>query len=111
MRPGARKFLAVLILLLTVFGWFVVIEGIPTFSRPLKDQIPRGLDIEGGVYVVLEAQNVDGLSEEELKDAMERTQSVIKNRVDAMGLTNPNVSIEGTDRIRVELPGMENACQ
>ena len=109
MRPGARKFLAVLILLLTVFGWFVVIEGIPTFSRPLKDQIPRGLDIEGGVYVVLEAQNVDGLSEEELKDAMERTQSVIKNRVDAMGLTKPNVSIEGTDRIRVELPGMENA--
>jgi SecD/SecF fusion protein len=26
-----------------------------------------------------------------------------------MGLTNPNVSLEGTDRIRVELPGVENA--
>ena len=109
MRPATRKVLALLVVLLTVFGWYVSVWGLPGHMDPLVNKIPRGLDIDGGVYVVLEAQDTEGLSDEELRDRMERAQTVIKNRVDGMGLTNPNVSIEGGNRIRVELPGVENA--
>lgn len=76
---------------------------------PVKDKIQLGLDIKGGVYVVLEAQDTEKLSETERKDLMDRTQAVIEKRVDAMGLTNPNVAIEGGNRIRIELPGAEDA--
>ncbi len=74
---------------------------------PLKDKIKLGLDIKGGVYVVLEAQtNKKG---EKLKDLMEQTQAVIEGRVNQMGLAEPVVTIEGNKRIRVELPGVEDA--
>lgn len=109
MNENLKRVLAVLVIILTVFGWFVTVKGIPGRMDPMASKIHRGLDIEGGVYVVLEAKNTEGMTDEELREAMERTQAVLKNRVDAMGLTNPNVSIEGTDRIRVELPGVEDA--
>ncbi len=109
MSTAAKRVIAVLIIIITVFGWFLTVKGIPGKMDPVASKIQRGLDIEGGVYVVLEATDTEGLSDEELRDAMDRAQLVITRRVDAMGLTNPNVSIEGTDRIRVELPGVENA--
>lgn len=40
---------------------------------------------------------------------MSQTQAVIERRVNEMGLTNPIVTIEGENRIRVELPGAEDA--
>ena len=104
-----KRVLAVLLIILTIFGWFITVKGIPGKMDPVASKIQRGLDIDGGVYVVLEATDTEGMSDEELRDAMERAQLVILRRVDAMGLTNPNVSLEGTDRIRVELPGVENA--
>ena len=66
-----------------------------------------GLDIKGGVYVVMEAKT--DLKGEELQKAMEQTQAVIEERVNQMGLAEPVVTIEGDKRIRVELPGAEDA--
>ena len=106
---AVKRVLAVLLVIITIFGWVITVKGLPGKMDPVASKIQRGLDIEGGVYVVLEATDTEGLSDEELRDAMDRAQLVITRRVDAMGLTNPNVSIEGTDRIRVELPGVENA--
>lgn len=48
-------------------------------------------------------------SGEELRSLMTQTQAVIEKRVNEMGLTNPIVTIEGENRIRVELPGAEDA--
>ena len=49
------------------------------------------------------------LKGEELQKAMEQTQAVIEERVNQMGLAEPVVTIEGDKRIRVELPGAEDA--
>lgn len=49
------------------------------------------------------------LKGEELAKAMEQTQAVIEERVNQMGLAEPVVTIEGEKRIRVELPGAEDA--
>jgi SecD/SecF fusion protein len=73
----------------------------------LGKQLKYGLDINGGVYVLLEADSKE--TGTELQGIMNQTKSVIERRVNAMGISEPQVSIEGTNRIRVELPGVENA--
>lgn len=106
MSSGVRKILAVLTILIIVFGWFATIFGIGG-KGAIKDKIMLGLDIKGGVYVVMEAKtDVRG---EELKQLMEQTQAVIERRVNQMGLSEPVVTVEGQKRIRVELPGAENS--
>jgi SecD/SecF fusion protein len=87
-------------------GWWLTLFGMGPIE-PIKDRIKLGLDIKGGVYVVLEAET-DAIGEE-LTQIMEQTQAVIENRVNQMGLSEPVVTIEGTNRIRVELPGAEDA--
>lgn len=106
MSQSAKKVIAVVILAITIFAWIITIFGIGPV-KPLKDQLQLGLDIKGGVYVVLEAQTDQ--KGEELKTLMDQTQAVIENRVYEMGFSDPTVTIEGENRIRVEIPGVEDA--
>lgn len=108
MNNKLRKLVAVLVLVALAVGWYGVLHGIGG-KNPLKKDIKMGLDIEGGVYVVMEAQDIGKYSGKQLREIMEQTQAVITKRVDAMGIANPNVTIEGTNRIRVELPGAKDA--
>lgn len=101
-----KKALAVLLSIVILFGWYVTLMGIGSFA-PIKDQIKLGLDLSGGVYVVMEAQTK--ATGDELKQLMTQTQAVIEKRVNQLGLSEPVVTIEGQNRIRVELPGAENA--
>ena len=112
MNYTLRKVLAVFIVLCVIFGWVVTVTGIGPIT-PLKDRMSLGLDIKGGVYVVMEADKKDikGMTDEELRQAMEQTQTVIENRINANGLGEPTVTIEGTDRIRVEIPEVEDPEQ
>ena len=57
--------------------------------------------------MVMEAQT--DLKGDELRDLMEQTRAVIDNRVNQMGVAESSVTIEGEKRIRVEIPGAENA--
>ena len=104
-----RKILAVFIVLCVIFGWLVTVTGIGPIS-PLKDRMSLGLDIKGGVYVVMEAdaKDIKGMSDDELRQAMEQTQTVIENRINANGLGEPTITIEGQNRIRVEIPEVED---
>lgn len=101
-----KKALAVILSVVILFGWYVTLMGIGSFA-PIKDQIKLGLDLSGGVYVVMEAQT--DLTGTELKKLMSQTQAVIEKRVNQLGLSEPIVTIEGQNRIRVELPGAEDA--
>lgn len=110
MNRTAKKILAVAVVVLIVFGWFVTIWGIPGVMDPIKDKIKLGLDIKGGVYAVLEA-DTGKLKDEDLAKTMEQTKEVINERVDQMGLAEPTVTVEGQNRIRVELPGAEDSTE
>lgn len=105
---NVRKIAAVLMVIILIAGWYLNIFGAGDNVSPLKDHMKLGLDLQGGVYVVLEAQDTDATGTE-LAALMNQTQSVIEKRVNEMGLSNPVVSIEGEDRIRVELPGVKDA--
>ena len=106
MSTSTKKILVILIIIILLFGWWATLFGIGPVD-PIKDKMKLGLDIKGGVYVVLEAKT-DAVGED-LQKIMEQTQAVIENRVNQMGLSEPVVTIEGDKRIRVELPGAEDA--
>ena len=101
-----KKTAAIVLAILIACGWYVSLCGAGPI-KPLKDQMHLGLDMVGGVSVVMEAQTEATGSE--LKQLMNQTQAVIENRVNEMGLSEPVVTIEGENRIRVELPGAEDA--
>ncbi len=106
MNQTLKRVLAILVLAVTAFAWYVSIFGIGSIDSA-KDALKYGLDIDGGVYVVMEAQT--DLKGDELRDLMEQTRAVIDNRVNQMGVAESSVTIEGEKRIRVEIPGAENA--
>ncbi|MGN0703931.1 MAG: protein translocase subunit SecD [Lentihominibacter sp.] len=106
MNYKLKRVLAVLFVIIIVAGWYLTIVGAGPI-QPLKDRMKLGLDVKGGVYVVMEAKT--DLKGDELREAMEQTQAVIEERVNQMGLAEPVVTIEGEKRIRVELPGAEDA--
>ncbi len=112
MSVKLKRILAVLVIVVLVFGWYVTLFGIGDQSKDdaitsVKDTLKYGLDINGGVYVVMEAQTDE--TGDELKELMEQTRAVLDNRVNQMGVAEASVTIEGTNRIRVEMPGVEDA--
>ena len=66
-----------------------------------------GLDLQGGIHLVLEV-DLSELPEEEALDAVDRAQEVIRNRIDQFGVAEPTIQRQGDNRIIVELPGVQN---
>ena len=106
-KTARRKVFAVIIVLLLIASWTISFTGLGEKFGNLGKQLKYGLDINGGVYVLLEADSPE--TGTELAAIMNQTKSVLENRVNAMGISEAQVSIEGTNRIRVEMPGVENA--
>jgi len=100
-----KKTGAIVITVIIAAVWYISALGIGPVG-PIQDKISLGLDIKGGVYVVMEAQT--DATGSELQGLMEQTQARIERRVNEMGLSEPTITIEGEKRIRVELPGAED---
>ena len=106
MSANVKKLLAALVLVVVVLGWYFTCFGAGSVTS-VKDAMKYGLDINGGVYVVMEAQT--DLTGDELKVLMDQTRAVLDNRVNQLGVSESSVTIEGDKRIRVEIPGVEDA--
>ncbi len=106
----ARNSIIILVIIAILAGSiFVALNGLEFGGKripTLKESINLGLDLAGGVYVVLEADT--DAKGEDLKKLMEQTRTIISERVDSLGVSEPNIAIEGDNRIRVELAGIEN---
>lgn len=85
----------------------VIVSG--AFLYHWESYLKKGLDLEGGVYVLLEA--VPSADEEVDHDAIQRAMTIISNRIDELGLVEPVLQREGDRRIRIELPGIEDQEQ
>ena len=77
-----------------------------------KNAVKLGLDLSGGLSIVLQA-NLNALqerlgrslNEEDRIDAMNRALEVLNSRIDRFGLTEPVIRRQGTDQIYIEIPG------
>ena len=106
MKLRTKKILSLLVIVILVLGWIVSIFGAGPVKK-ISEQLKYGLDINGGVYVLLEAET--DATGTELSRLMEQTKAVLENRVNAMGISEATVSVEGSNRVRVEMPGVDNA--
>ncbi len=64
-----------------------------------------GLDLQGGAHLVYEVKT-EGLPADQKLDAVDRAIETIRNRIDQIGVAEPIVQKQGTDRVLVQLPGV-----
>jgi len=121
-----KKWVIFLIILLVIVSFFYLLPSIRYWSLSdsekdeLKIEDPQklaslekraiklGLDLKGGMHVVLQVDK-SKLNPEEQKDAVDRALEIIRNRVDQFGVTEPLIQKQGDERIIVELPGLVDA--
>jgi preprotein translocase subunit SecD len=96
---------------LIILGLVVVLLGVAAYlifiRQPVAQATKLGLDLEGGVSVLLEGYQTDGsqVTREEMEQAVE----VIRQRVDSLGVTEPEIQIQGQDQVAVNIPGITDA--
>ncbi len=97
------KSLALLVALLVAIGaaGFLFMK-----YQVVEKYINLGLDLQGGLHVVLEA--VDTPEAPVTDDSIDRVKAIIDNRVNQTGVKEPNIQREGKRRLIVELPGVKN---
>jgi protein-export membrane protein SecD len=106
----------VIVAVLALAGWYMysnysgcVEERERTGSSRVCSPIKLGLDLQGGMHLVLEVDDTEGtMTPEARADATERALTVIRNRIDQFGVEEPMIQRVGDHRIIVELPGIED---
>lgn len=66
-----------------------------------------GLDLRGGVHLEYQA-DLSQTGDQDKADVMNGLRDIIERRVNIFGVTEPVVQVYGSDRIAVELPGVES---
>ncbi len=83
-------------------------DGVFVYDTVRRVPLKRGLDLQGGMHLTLEVdeskQAVANKSE-----ALDRALKVVRQRIDEFGVSEPVVQKAGTERIIVELPGIDDA--
>ncbi|NNF27474.1 MAG: protein translocase subunit SecD, partial [Gemmatimonadetes bacterium] len=73
------------------------------------DGLKQGLDLQGGMHLVLEIDDPEEtLTPERRADAIDRAERIIRTRIDEFGVEEPLIQKIGTDRIIVELAGLDD---
>ncbi len=73
---------------------------------PLGSAIKQGLDLKGGAYVIYEVEDSNQI--EDLDKKLSGAIGVLRNRLDDKGYTEAVIVKQGTNRIRVEIPDIED---
>ncbi len=90
---------------LLIVATLLVIGSVFMFTPP-NEKINQGLDIQGGLSVVLSAQSTDG--QDITKEDMEKSRAIIESRVNALGASEATVQVQGNDQILVQIPGLSD---
>ena len=104
MFKSLRARIIVIILVILASGTYLYRNYAATGS-PVK----LGLDLQGGMYLALEVDDPEGtLTAEARADAIDRAETVIRNRIDELGVEEPLIQQAGGDRLIVELAGVDD---
>ena len=83
------------------------IENPEKIDKLHKKALKLGLDLKGGMHLVLEVDDSQ-LKADEKKDVLDRALEIVRNRVDQFGVSEPTIQKEGSKRIIVQLPGLQD---
>ncbi len=83
----------------------VILLGVAAYFAFPVSKTNLGLDLQGGLSVILQAP--EGTSSDDMDQALD----IIQNRVNKLGVAEPEIQRQGTDKISVQLPGIDNPQQ
>lgn len=90
---------------LLILTTILVLGSIFMFTPP-QEKVNQGLDIQGGLSVVLSANSTNG--EDVSTEDMEKSRAIIESRVNALGASEATVQVQGTNQILVQIPGQSD---
>lgn len=102
----------ILIALVVILAIWLILPNNPgihigSLSREIKTKL--GLDLVGGVQILLEADLPE--TQTITSEAMNTAKQIVENRVNGLGVNEAQVQTVGSRRVMVELPGLENPEQ
>jgi protein-export membrane protein SecD len=95
------------------YKWFSMSEHERETRERLKDPLINkslnlGLDLRGGMHLLLELETDKIPNNVTLQQAMEQSIEIIRNRVDQFGVSEPLITKQGDKWIAVQLAGIKN---
>ncbi|MBD7983059.1 protein translocase subunit SecDF [Sporosarcina sp. Sa2YVA2] len=99
-----RSRIVAFLLLLVMLGSLVGVT-----SNPIIKDVRLGLDLQGGFEVLYEVLPLKGDENKNITESVvSDTAGALRNRVDVLGVSEPNITVESNNRIRVQLAGVED---
>ncbi len=83
-----------------------ILGAFALYAKPLALGIKQGLDLQGGTHVVLKLSDTE--HNKVNQETVGQVYAILEKRINELGLTEPIIQQEGTDRIIVELPGIND---
>jgi protein-export membrane protein SecD len=80
------------------------------YNGILDKSLKLGLDLQGGMHLVLEMDESKGKLENR-RDAQDRVLEIFRTRIDKFGVTEPTIARQGDSRILIQLPGVEDPAR
>lgn len=115
MKKGKHIAKLCMLVLVVILASVIFITGLPISKlfgvydiKPVSELISYGLDLTGGVYVVLQADESEA---EVTADTLDKAIAIIRNRIDSLGLKEPEITKQGTNRIRISIPNIEDEAE
>lgn len=99
----SKKAMRSLTWLIVIFAALVVVNGLGVLFQGASWSPKLALDLEGGTQIVLspKLESGESVSAEQLSQAV----SIIRQRVDASGVSEAEINTQGTNNIVVSIPG------
>jgi preprotein translocase subunit SecD len=93
---------------IAIIAAIVVVIGVLSYFvfQPLLNNINLGLDLRGGLRVVLEAQETEG--EKVTPDTIDKAVGILRTRVDALGVKETTLYPQGDKRVVIEIAGEDD---
>ena len=86
--------------------FIILVVGICFLFKPLFGGLKFGLDLQGGFEILYKAESIDG--SKMTHDKIVATYKTLQKRIDSLGVSEPEITIEGNDKIRVKLAGVKD---
>jgi preprotein translocase subunit SecD len=95
---------------LIILGLVVVLLGVAAYlifiREPVTESTQLGLDLQGGVSAQLEGSQTGG--GQVTRQEMEQAADLIRQRIDRLGVAEPDVRVQAENQIVVQIPGVKN---
>ena len=85
---------------------FIITALVSAFFKPLFQDLKFGLDLQGGFEILYQVSPIDG--SKMTKEKLNATYKSMLKRIDSLGVSEPEIVLEGNDKIRVKLAGVTN---